>query len=267
MNGLWEAAGELQAQGRPFVIVTMIAVRGHAPQDVGAKAIVTSEGLYWGTVGGGKIEARCIQRSLELLADTSRVKEPELVTWNLQRDIGMSCGGEATYLFETHRTDLWKIAIFGAGHVAQAVMKILSTLACQVTCIDSRQEWIDKIPPHLHVKRILTENPPEYVSQLDPKTFFLVMTRGHATDVPVFEAILKQIPDPVYLGGIGSQIKGLKIRAELKEKGFSAAQIAKLRCPVGLPIGGNTPSEIAVSIAAELLQVRDQLRGLGSAFS
>ncbi len=258
MKRIWETAGELQAQGKPFVVVTMIGVRGSAPQDMGAKAIVTSDGLHWGTVGGGKIEARCIQRSLEILADTSRAKDPELVTWNLQRDIGMSCGGEATYLFETHRTDLWKIALFGAGHVAQAVMKTLSTLECQVTCIDSRQEWIEKVPPGLNVKKVLMENPPDYVAELDPNTFFLVMTRGHATDVPVLEAILKKFPEPVYLGAIGSDVKALKIRAELKEKGYSAQQITGLRCPVGLPIGGNTPNEIAISIAAELLQVRDQ---------
>lgn len=260
VTGFWGAAGELEAASTPFVVVTLVGLRGHAPQDPGAKAIVTTGGLCWGTVGGGKVEAKAIELSRELLGDASRSREPKLVTWNLQRDIGMSCGGEVTYLFEVHRNDSWRVAVFGAGHVAQALVRLLSGLDCQVTCVDPRSEWIERIPASPRVTAVLEQDPPAYVERLDAGSFFIIMTRGHATDVPVAEAVLRRFPETPYVGVLGSDVKAIKVRAELKERGIPEERVARLRCPMGLPLGSNRPNEIAISIVAELLQVRDSLR-------
>ena len=89
---LWKAADELSARREPFVVVTVLTVLGGAPQKPGAKAIMTSRGLHWGTVGGGRVEARAIEHSQALLRRGAR--GPETVTWNLQRDLDMVCGGE-----------------------------------------------------------------------------------------------------------------------------------------------------------------------------
>jgi xanthine dehydrogenase accessory factor len=253
----WSTADRLEAASVPFVVVTMLSTRGHAPQDPGAKAIVTVEGLHWGTVGGGKVEAKAILLAKELLETGGPRPELRVVTWNLQRDVGMTCGGEVTYLFETHRADGWKVVVFGAGHVAQALVRLLAGLECRVTCIDPRPEWTEKMPESSRVRVVLTEDPPAQVAGLEKGSYFVVMTRGHATDLPVLQEIYRKHPDAPYIGLIGSDVKALKVRAELREMGFGEELVAKLRCPMGLPLGGNDPNEIAISIAAELIQVRD----------
>lgn len=253
---IWELCQKLTDEGTSFVMVTMTGSRGSAPQDPGAKIIVTKEGLKFGTVGGGKVEMAAIKKAQTIL-DCSSQLPPEYVTWNLQKDIGMSCGGEASFLYEHYHATSWPIVVFGAGHVAQAVTRILSKLNCQVTCVDSRPEWIEKLEG---VKAIHHPNPSEVVAQFHPKSFFMSMTMGHAHDVPILAAIAKHAPDCPYVGVIGSDVKGVKIRRELRELGVSDEFINKLRVPMGLPIGTNQPYEIAISIAAEVLQVRDSGR-------
>lgn len=249
----FENAAKLKKEGTSFGVVTLVSVRGSAPQDPGAKCIVTETGLFEGTVGGGKVEAAAIKFAQELIHKNTL--EPKSVTWNLQTDIGMTCGGEVTFLFETFISTSWPIVIFGAGHVSQALCRLLSNFDCQVTCIDPRKEWIDKLENVVHT--LCIESPKEVVKNLRPNSFFISMTKGHAFDVPILEEIAKQHGLPPYVGVIGSKIKGDKIKSELKELGVSDDFIKALRVPIGLPIGQNHPYEIAVSISAELLQVRD----------
>ena len=248
----WEACQKLTLEKTSFVVVTQIGVRGSAPQDLGAKMIVTGDGLYFGTVGGGKIEKHSINKGREILEVGE--KEPQYFTWNLQKDIGMSCGGEVTMLFEHFQQNNWPIVIFGAGHVAQALTRTLSRLDCTVTCVDSREEWVAKLEG---VKGIFHPEPKELVRTFSPKSYFMSMTMGHSFDVPILYEIFKHAPDCPYVGVIGSDVKGIKIKKELKELGVSEEFLAKLRVPMGLTLGTNQPYEIAISIAAEILQVRD----------
>lgn len=251
---LFKECHELNESGVAFVTVTITGVRGSSPQDPGAKIIVTSKGLHKGTVGGGKVEMAAIKKAQSIL-DSHMKLPPEHLTWNLQKDIGMSCGGEVSFLFEHFQPSTWPIVIYGAGHVAQALTRILNKLNCHVTCIDSREEWLQKLEG---VKTIHHPSPKETVTQFNPKSFFMCMTMGHAHDVPILVEIAKHAPDCPYIGVIGSDVKGMKIKKELKELGVSESFIEKLRVPMGLPIGTNHPYEIAISITAELLQVRDQ---------
>lgn len=251
---LWKECQKLSEAGTSFVMVTMTEVFGSAPQEVGAKMIVTSEGLYAGTVGGGKVEMAAIKKGQEILKGEQ--SPPETVRWNLQRDIKMSCGGEVIFVFEHFHYTNWPIVIFGAGHVAQALTKVLSTLNASVTCIDSREEWVSRLEG---VKAIYHPSPKDLVTTFSPKSFFMSMTMGHSFDVPILFEIFKHAPDCPYVGVIGSDVKGIKIKKELKELGVSDEFLKKLRVPMGLPFGNNQPSEIAISITAELLQVRDEL--------
>lgn len=253
MMSFWQKCSELEKQGTSFVIATLLSVRGEAPQDPGAKAIITSKGLYYGTVGGGKVEARAIKDAQEILRSHEKIA-PIRVVWNLQKDIGMTCGGEVNFLFEHFPSSNWPIVIFGAGHVAQALTRTLSNLNCQITCIDDREDWLER----LSIKGRYHPKPSELVKELDPKSFFLCMTQGHAKDVPVLVEIFKHFPDCVYVGVIGSKTKGISIKRELKKHDVSDEFLKKLRVPIGLPIGNNDPFEISISVVAELLQVRDQ---------
>ena len=242
-------------QGTDAVAVTLIDEAGHIPQDPGAKMIVTAEGRAWGTVGGGKVEARAVATALDLIAE--RTIKPRVAHWNLQTDLGMSCGGSATLLFEGHIADSWNIIVFGAGHIAQALIPILSTFACQLTVVDHRSEWTEQLRRNQRLRVVQSDDYIAEVTAARPGTFYVICTRGHATDLPVLEAVLRR-GDAGYVGVVGSVTKGRSLRAGLLKAGLTEADCEKFQTPMGLAIGNNAPGEIAVSIAAKLLQVRDE---------
>lgn len=246
---------KLLDQGESFVTVTLVNIRGSAPQVIGAKAVVTRSGIEGGTVGGGKIEAAAIEYALELLANEKQ--HAELVTWNLQTDIGMTCGGEVKLFFDVYAQAAWPIVIFGAGHIAQALVRLLLNLDCLITCIDTRSDWLGKLPDDSKLKKICADNPSELVGIQPGNAYFVLMSKGHATDLPVLVEILRSRNAP-YLGVIGSPQKASVLRRDLSCQGLTPEKIESFYCPIGLPIGNNTPSEIAISIAAQLLQQRDK---------
>jgi xanthine dehydrogenase accessory factor len=255
-------AQELSAAQIPFVTVTLVQPEGHVPQDIGAKAIISHEGLVWGTIGGGRLEARAIDHGKSLLETSlktqtsSQPSSPEMIRYDLQQDLGMVCGGAATLFYEVSVFSRWNIAVFGAGHVAQAVVPLLASLSCQVFCADHRLEWLDKIQSKPNLKKIHADHLPDAVASVPQDSFYVVMTQGHATDVPVIQEILKR-GRPRYLGVIGSVPKSRTMRATLVESGLDRNLVDSILCPIGLAIGSNAPQEIAISIAAQLLQQRD----------
>ncbi|MEM9915185.1 MAG: xanthine dehydrogenase accessory protein XdhC [Planctomycetota bacterium] len=242
---------ELATADRPFVAVTLVDVHGSTPQDAGSKMIVTPDGLDHGTVGGGRIEAKAIDEALSLMKARGRTK---FVDWNLKADVGMTCGGRVRLYFESVNVNVWPIVIFGAGHVTQALARLLESLPCAVTCIDPRAEWLAKLPESTATRCV--EHPAEEVEKLPGDAFVLCMTQGHRSDFPVLQRIFELGRGFPFLGVIGSDAKAAVLRRELKDAGI-AEEAIDFRCPVGLPIGSNHPAEIAVSIAAQLLEMRD----------
>jgi xanthine dehydrogenase accessory factor len=235
----------------PFVVVTIVEAHGSVPQDVGAKMVVTEAGLDYGTIGGGKVEAK----ALELAGNMLRESTSHLfVDWNLKADVGMTCGGSVKLYFERVGAKDWPIFVFGAGHISQALANILVLLPCRLTCIDPRKEWLDKLPSE--VTSVHLEETSKYVDKLPENAFVLCMTRGHSSDYPVLKRIFSADRKFAYLGVIGSRAKAAVLKKELIAAGIPEARI-QFQCPIGLPLGGNHPSEIAVSITAQLLLVRD----------
>ena len=254
----WSELAECEARGVPHVLVILLETKGSAPQSAGAKMLIREQGLPIGTVGGGKIEAAAIRFSRELLREEGPGLELREVEWNLQRDIGMTCGGAVRLLFHVRRFSAWTIAIFGAGHIVQALVPLLQTLDASVLCFDSRPEWLEKLPPHPRFTARLMENPADSVRELPERAYVLSITQGHGTDVPVLIEAFRRGCFP-FIGCIGSEIKARQLRGELEAAGISREVLGSLRCPLGWPIGGNDPAEIAISIAAQMLQERDKL--------
>jgi len=259
-HGIIERLAELASEGRPFVLVTLVEVVGSAPQDVGTKMLVDAGGLRFGTVGGGRVEAQAIARAQELLA------EPDppaclLVEWNLQQDVGMTCGGVVKLLFEPQLVRSWRVVIFGAGHVAQAVVRCLLLLDCQIVCIDSRRDWLERLPQSPRLERLELAEPRDWAGQLTADDAVVCMTMGHRTDLPVLERILAADARPWYLGVIGSAAKRKVLVRDLVAAGIEPAATETIRCPIGLPLGGNQPGDIAVSLVAELLELRGRRNG------
>jgi xanthine dehydrogenase accessory factor len=260
-HGYVERLAELAANGAPFVSVTLVDAIGSTPQDAGSKMLVTAAGLDMGTVGGGRVEAKAIDHAREMLAALeAQAPRVQLVEWNLQRDVGMTCGGVVKLYFETYNHAQWQIAIFGAGHVAAAVVHCLAPLECRVTCIDPREEWLNRLPPSPRMTRVHTDDAPGQVAALAADAFVLCMTMGHRTDRPILAEIFRQGRNFPYLGVIGSRAKRKVLERELAAAGATPAQLASIVCPIGLELGTNQPGEIAVSVVAQLIQARDAWR-------
>ncbi len=122
----------------------------------------------------------------------SQPRANDWVKWNLQTDIGMTCGGEVKLFFEVHAQTKWPIVVFGAGHVSQALVRLLLTLDCHVSCVDTRSEWLDRLPTHPKLTKLLAQEPSQYVAQQPHNAYFVLMSKGHATDLPVLAEILEK---------------------------------------------------------------------------
>lgn len=249
------------ASGVPFVVVTVVDTDGSVPQDPGNKIVVTASGLAFGTVGGGKVEARAIAEGQEMLAD-AQCKNTRFVHWSLARDIGMTCGGSVKMFLEVFNRCQWHISIFGAGHCAQALIGVLLKLDCRISCYDTRSEWLERLPSSEKLKTLVSADLPAEVAQLDGRQFVVLMTMGHTTDMPILLQVLRQIESKnfPYVGVIGSAAKAARLRRDIREAGLPEELTNAFNCPMGLPVGSNDPQEIAISIAAQLLQVRDKLK-------
>jgi xanthine dehydrogenase accessory factor len=254
----WLAAlTELAAADRPAVLVTVLHASGSTPREAGTKMVVSAEALH-GTIGGGHLELAAIETARELLAaaSTESVPASPLVReFQLGPSLGQCCGGVTTVLFETILPVSWHVALFGAGHVGKALVKVLADLRCRVSWIDAREsEFPEALPPG--VRRIVTDAPEDAVADLPARSDVLVMTHSHQLDFQVVEAALRR-HDLAYVGLIGSRTKRARFVSRLASRGQSEQDIARLTCPIGVPgVGGKHPAEIAIAVAAQLLQLR-----------
>ncbi len=258
----YEELVTLEQEGTGFVLVVLIETLGSTPQDAGAKMLVTAAGRHAGTVGGGRVEADAIAQAQEMLSQIASA--PRFLSWTLKGDVGMTCGGSVKFYLEPHVGNAtWPLAIFGAGHVSQALLRVLQPLSCSLTVCDSRAEWLEQLPRARNIRSVTHEDPAGLVATLPAHAFVLCMTKGHTTDLPILQrALARNLP---FVGAIGSESKAAVLRRELVAGGLSPAQAATLHCPLGLPFGQNHPHEIALSIAAQLLSERDRLWSESSA--
>lgn len=260
----YQQVAALEATRVPFVLVTLVEALGSTPQDTGAKMIVTPSGLLAGTVGGGRVEARAIAHAQALLAsrETDAVSLARFVTWTLKTDVGMTCGGSVKFYFEPHTAGgpgaTWPIVLFGAGHVAQALLPVLLPLPCTIAVYDSRPEWIAKLPRAWNLRGECVADLAAVVDTLPDHAFVLCLTQGHQSDRPVLQRALATRRFP-YLGCIGSDAKAAVLRRELIAAGLAPERAAAFFCPIGCDFGTNHPHEIALSIAAQLLGERDRI--------
>ncbi len=251
-DSLKTIAGEIQRlidAEESGVLVVVIGSTGSAPGKVGAKMLVLADGQIHGTIGGGVIEARVMADALNALEDG---RGPRSARYDLDQ-LGMSCGGQMTVYIEPLPAPR-RMVIFGAGHLGTAMSRMFKLLGCVVTVVDEREEWAnrDRLPDaDVIVNRpfaeYLAESPP------GPKDHVVIVTRGHEQDQLILEEAVER--QPAYLGMIGSRKKAKRSMDLLRDKGIDDALIAAVRSPLGLDIGAVTPEEIAVSLAAELIQL------------
>ena len=242
-----KAALDAMKGGSPAVLCTVIGIQGSAPRSTSARMLVYDTGDIVGTVGGGEWERRLIEAALEALEEG----KPRRVQLHLTRDLGMCCGGAMEAYVEPLET-LDHVHLFGAGHVGGAVAPLLVALGFEVLVYDDREEWLTEA--RFPGCTLVPGDPARKSVALSPEDYALIITHSHDLDQRLLEALIVQ---PYrYLGMIGSRSKVTKFFLRLRSAGIDPSLFERVSAPVGLDIGAETPAEIAVAIAAELVRVR-----------
>ena len=264
------------------VVVTLDSIIGSAPREVGCRMIVTSDKTF-GSIGGGNLEFKATAYAQGLLAKENmpgQVHQP----FALGPALNQCCGGSVTLLFECCQADVpgwleelmdeagietlenldgkwWlelngaqlkPLILFGAGHVGQAVARMLADLPFEVTWIDGRTDvFPDQAGPNINV--VESGDPLKEVSKAPPGSIFVVMTHSHQLDEDICFEVLSR-GDFAWLGLIGSITKRRRFLQRLAQRGIGETDLAQLVCPVGLSgIKGKQPATIALSLVAQLM--------------
>jgi xanthine dehydrogenase accessory factor len=240
-------------------LVTVTATKGSTPRKAGASMVVfsdgTDRGAIEGTIGGGAVEHEVRRKALEVIATT----RPRSVEIALTQQLGMCCGGTMTFFIEALRMRPPCI-LLGAGHVAQALCALASRSGFDVTVADPREELCTA--EHFPDAAALVDDYES--SDLDrlpfgPDAFVVIATHDHQVDQALVERVLPRAFR--YAALVGSQRKAILTRERCKNRGLDDDVIERLRCPAGLDIGAETPEEIALSIVAQMVEVRRREEG------
>ena len=233
--------------GEPCVLATVVEVSGSVPRKPGAKMVVLFGDKTVGTVGGGSLEGAVIREAGALLGSG----DARLLSYNLGKDLNMKCGGRAQVFVEGFCPR--RMLLFGAGHVGHALFPLAVQLGFRVTVVDPRAELASEQRFPGAERLVHSFDPDQWGGMLpDPRAFAVVVTADHATDTRLVLALLPH--DLAYLGMIGSRGKRRAAEKAAAEAGIDPGRVARMRTPMGLSIGAETPAEIAVSIAGELVQ-------------
>ena len=317
----YDGLAQYQQKGSAHVLATVVAVNGSAPRELQSKMIVTLD-TCCDTLGGGSLEHDVTITARQLLngeinaTDTrstqplkegksekaQAVRRDAVYTkhYPLGATLAQCCGGSVTVMFECFNvTPPMSLLVFGAGHVAAALMTILAELPCQVDWVDSRSEIFERYLTHnastvdgqmtyqlpTHIRPHIEEDPVDFIQPFVAKSikssstntstkkgtqyFILVMTHDHSLDFDLVRATLdayvktgidsSSLSSLPYLGCISSATKAKRFRDRLLQRDYSKQIVDKLTMPIGLNTGGKEPMAVAISIAAQVMQLYNDL--------
>jgi xanthine dehydrogenase accessory factor len=249
MNNWIELLSKFKSKKQPIALVTVTKVLGSAPCKVASKMIVTKEKEIFGTIGGGKLEFKVIDEAVLAISE-NKIKE---FSYTLGPQFEQCCGGKVELIIEPmNKTP--ELYIFGAGHIGMELCNILKDTPFNITLLDIRENWqedltIDKNITFSNIDFDLYKQTINW----GPNCYVVIMTHDHKLDFEITALALHS--ETKYIGLIGSKTKKNKFNNMLRNELNFEAGISPVHCPVGLDIGGNTPKEIAISVAAELLKV------------
>jgi xanthine dehydrogenase accessory factor len=255
----------------PAVLVSVLETQGSVPREAGTWMAVFA-GRVLGTIGGGHLEFDAMALARAALGGGALDAQRRFA---LGPSLGQCCGGVVHLGFERvqpagtaalierlqseHNARRMPVALFGGGHVGRAIVRALAPLPVRVHWIDSRDEvFPEPLPP-----QVLAEHsaPVEAAArELVPGSRVLIMSFSHAEDLEVVTACLKRLrerDDLPFIGLIGSKSKWATFRHRLEARGFTAAELSRIACPIGVPgVVGKEPEVIAAAVAAQLMQQR-----------
>lgn len=261
---LAEAERSLQSYGR-VVLCQIVRAEGSTPGKVGWKLLARPDGSFYGNLGGGAFEALVkVDALAKLDGGRGREKASEVRRYYFTEEAvrgeptGMVCGG-MTEVFLDVVTAPPVLVVCGGGPVGQALARAGDLAGFEILVAEDRQEFRDPalFPEGARFAAVDRDYSGDFLAPFRHRDLHVaVVSRCWETDVAALIAVLRQDPAGLrYLGLMGSRRKVARVRQEVESRGFDASR-AGLRAPIGLPIGGDSPGEIAISILAEVIQAR-----------
>jgi xanthine dehydrogenase accessory factor len=248
-----EIAARLRA-GTTLVVATLVRSQGSTPRGFGSKMIITESGETVFTIGGGAFEALVIEDARQAILDGQGFEKEYRFAEKGENALGMVCGGTARVLFEVVRPPA-PLLVFGGGHVGREVAHQAARLGFQVTVVDDRPAHLEpgRYPEGVRLVRVEHDFSGD-LPPIAPGAFVAILTRCHRTDLAALRHSAGR--GAAYVGLIGSRRKVATVLARAEVLGTPQEDLAGVHGPIGIPIGAETPEEIAVSIMAEIIAVR-----------
>ena len=268
LESLWsQVQTEWQAR-RTLAIATIVRDSGSVPRRTGTKMLVLSDQSTLGTIGGGAFEDVVRRDALDALASRKSVTHEYLFRPETQaestldatrsaRTFGAVCGGRVEVFLEVVMPRE-RLMICGGGHCGRALAQAACLLDWDIVVCDDRDEFARRETwDYPNITQVVQLSPDaREVPEVDESTFIALVGKG----APIDEAVLRRVlgSNAAYIGMIGSLRKRETVFANLRRDGFSEDQLACIQAPIGLEIGAETPAEIAISILAQIIQIRAQ---------
>jgi len=245
---------ELEKANKAGALCMIVRSKGSTPRSAGSKMLVYADGTIAGTVGGGELENRVIQEALQAISDG----RPRMLEYQMadpgRGDPGV-CGGQVEVYVEPVRPKP-TIVVIGVGHVGKAVAQLAHWLGYRVVLNDDRPDFCTpEIVPDAdqYIPTPMAELTRHM--EITPWTYLVLTTRGVNVDVLGLPALLDE--PAAYIGLIGSQRRWETAKKQMQEMGVPPEKFARVRSPIGLELNAETPEEIAVSIMAEIIMLRE----------
>ncbi len=250
---------KIEKENKEAYLAIVIDTKGITSCRKGAKMIIFPDGKITGTIGGGEVE-----HNLITLVKEKKIQKPTTFTFNLtgkntQKDneikLNSICGGIVQVYIEPVNTKE-RLFIFGAGHCAMELSALASRCGFYVTVIDDREEWLSK-EKHPYAHRLIHCSFEEIEKniKLNKNDYAVIMTHSHNHDKTVLKQLINK--ELKYTGMMGSKHKVNEIFNQLTQEGIQQEKLKKIYAPIGIPIGSTTPPEIAVSICAQLIKIKN----------
>lgn len=263
-NLLYEKALEAVLRGIDVIAVQVMKVYDSAPAKAGDLIIICKDFRTYGTIGGGGLEKFVCDTAFDMVYTDGKYRTVFDLS-NGQMD--MICGGkvELEYTLLRDKKDVTEFfkdeitaprcVIFGGGHVGREVCRIASYAGFDVVLLDNRKEFAtSEIHPDAKQCILCDYDRISESIEIEDEDYIVIMTHGHLHDASVLLQVCSA--NPKYIGCIGSRKKVEATREFLRANGVEESKIKSVCSPIGLPIGGNSPEEIAISVVSQLIQYR-----------
>ncbi len=252
---------EIQAalqRGERVAIVTVVKTIGAAPCGVGSKMLVYADGTISGSLAGPKTDGRVAHEARQAMRE-GRTYVTHIHMDADQGEAVGSCGATLEVFIEVLRPEP-RLIIAGAGYVAQALARLAKQLDFRIVVVDDRRDLADP-QAFDNAVQLTFGDIPQTIHDLEPDeaSWIVIVTRGHHLDKDALRAALET--NATYIGMIGSPNKVKHIFKDLLKEGIPRERLAQVHAPIGLDLGAETPDEIALSIAAEMLMLRKKATG------